>query len=129
VKLFTRIRIPLLLALLNGIAWSWLGPHISHVSIIAVFNAIRLVLIFWAGALALEPEEESLLPSAIAGVLVFATDHLLVAGAFFLLDSEFAAALGVLMSFIVLGGPAMLLGALAGVIRRRKLANVQSSSI
>lgn len=127
-KLFSQAKIPLFLALLNGITWSFLGPHISDASSMVAFNGIRLAAIFWAGALALDPEDGGLLPSAIAGVLVFAIDHLLVSGIFFLLAGEFAAALGVVISFIMLGGIAMLLGALAGLVRRSTLAKVQSSS-
>jgi len=120
-QLLFRIKTPLLLAVVNSLAWTLLAPDLSDL-LVALFNGIRFLLIFWAGFLALEESACRLWNSAAAGALVLAVDHMLVTGAVSLLKLGVAGFLGALTSFLIVVWLAMLLGALGGLLRRMSLS-------
>jgi hypothetical protein len=114
-----RIKLPLIFSALSGCAWIMAESHWPEMPTAIVFNLVRVILILWAGAIAVENEKSQLWLSAIAGALILAVDHLLVTGIAYVAEGSAIALIGLVASYILFVWIAMLLATLAGRPRKR----------
>lgn len=115
-SLLRLIRVPLFMAAVwavLGIASEALLP--SGPAVDAAWLFVRAVIAATAGYFATRGARFGLLAAAIAGALVMLVDHVVVKGGVFLLQGEFRAAAGVVISYIMFVWIAMVLGLVGGV--------------
>lgn len=90
-----------------------------------IFNVLRVSFFVWAGWLAFSYKPTSLLWCALAGALMFLLSHVIIAGGFFLIQSEFKAFLGVILSYILFVTIPILLALTGGFVS--KLNNAKNT--
>ncbi len=89
------------------------------------YNIIRVAIIFYAGWLVVRKNLGGIWHSALAGILVYFTDHVVLKGGIFILNYIFkpeglglVAFSGVVVSFVLFIPLAMAIGALGGLAAR-----------
>jgi hypothetical protein len=82
------------------------------------FNAVRLAAVAFAGW-TLGRSGSSIWKSAAAGLLLFLLDHVVIKGGWFLLNLEWGAFGGVLISFAMYAFVPLAVAALAGMVGKR----------
>jgi len=126
-KLLAVIKRPVFLVIINfflvNTLFSLLPLHIGNIA----YNIGRISIIFYAGWLVNRKKAGGVWQSALAGVVVYFVDHVLVKGGIFLLNSLFkpegaglAAFGGVVVSFVMLIPLAMLIGFLGALYAQSK---------
>lgn len=82
------------------------------------FNLIRAAIVVYSGWVAVHFEKRGLWRASLVGALVLFVDHPVVVGGIFLVQGEFKAFLGVLVSYFMFVWVAMLLALSGGLFAR-----------
>ncbi len=133
-KFFAVVRRPVYLILINfflvNTLFSLLPFDIGNI----IYNIGRISIVFYAGWIVIYRKVGSIWQAALAGIIVYFVDHVLIKGGIFLLNYLFkpeglglAAFGGVLVSFIVFIPLAMLIGAMGGLFARSRRENTADS--
>lgn len=126
----------LALSAVNYFAWPFTAYVVQPSVATAGFNVGRLVIMLWAGYLAVRGAGSRLWGAALAGMAVMMVDHIFLKGGLFLVqqlrgerfgqfgeNAYLMAFFGVLVSFVMFCPLAGLAGALGGMVGRRLVAN------
>lgn len=126
-KFLAVIRRPIFFIIINfflvNTLFSLLPFRIGNIA----YNAGRMSLIFYAGWLIIRKKVGGVWQAALAGVVIYFVDHVLIKGGIFLVNYLFkpqglglTAFGGVLVSFIMFVPLAMLIGAMGGLFARTR---------
>lgn len=111
------IKFPMMLIIINSILGYFLFQVLPGASSYIIFNIFRAIIIMWAGWL-LTRSGRSLSVAALAGVLLLFLDHPVITGSLFIIQGEYQAFYGVLISFVMFAIVAAIVAVIGGLLNR-----------
>ena len=111
------IKYPVLLIIINSILGYSLYQVLPATVGDAIFNVFRILIIAWAGWV-LNRSGRSLGVAALTGILLLFLDHPVITGGLFIIQSEYQAFYGVLISFVMFAIVAALVAVIGGLLNR-----------
>jgi hypothetical protein len=126
---FDTMKRPLFFAVVNFFLVNTLFAFLPYNLGAISYNIIRVTIIFYAGWLVVRKNLGTIWHAALAGILVYFTDHVVLKGGVFILNYLFkpegmglAAFSGVMVSFVLFTPLAMAVAALGGLAARNNQA-------
>lgn len=120
------LRVPVIVIFANFLVFAIIPGNLTGVVGDVIYNVIRMAMIAYAGWLIVRNGGGTLRSAALAGLLLFAFDHVVLKGGKFMLDSflygeSFDAFIGVLISFAMWFALPVAVAVVGGLVARHAM--------